>query len=534
MTPETPAETPATPAAAAPAPLAAAVETYRQAAADYQAAVAAGTDTTALRGELATAEAELREICSVVGLVDLDTCLATFGIELEIVGPDADEPASTLPAPEVAPAPAPEDAQAPSPEDAQAPAPEEAELRDDIVLEGDVQGEIVPEGVDADEVAPLLDSDKDAFAAEERGDVAEEPIAVEDGEAQPETEQVAAPAEPVAPPASDAEAQPEVNTEEIVAITAEEGTRRETEPLTATQQGAELVGPVETPTNMEMITTIGLATVFAIGANYFINSLDTPRIVEDNYRDYWIEDLPGNRTREIIVRPDGTQLVTIRDRYGDIVRRSRIERDGREILLVYVDDSYDRYDNQGRWIDPGRQLPPLRLNIPAREYVLDASYADEQRVANFLGQPPVETIQRYYTIEEVKRSSRLRDMVRRLEIGNLTFETASANIGPDQVANLSSVANAMLDLIRANPAETFLIEGHSDAVGADLYNLDLSNRRAESIAYALTRVYGIPAENLATQGYGERYLKINTQNAERLNRRVTIRRITPLVTPVAG
>ena len=73
----------------------------------------------------------------------------------------------------------------------------------------------------------------------------------------------------------------------------------------------------------------------------------------------------------------------------------------------------------------------------------------------------------------------------------------------------------MLALLEQNPAETFLIEGHTDAVGSDLSNLALSDQRAESVAYALTRVYGIPAENLATQGYGERYLKVNTQAAER-------------------
>ena len=36
-------------------------------------------------------------------------------------------------------------------------------------------------------------------------------------------------------------------------------------------------------------------------------------------------------------------------------------------------------------------------------------------------------------------------------------------------------------------------------------------------------------ENLATQGYGERYLKVKTLEAEPLNRRVTVKRITPLV-----
>ena len=84
--------------------------------------------------------------------------------------------------------------------------------------------------------------------------------------------------------------------------------------------------------------------------------------------------------------------------------------------------------------------------------------------------------------------------------------------------------------VSANPAEVFLIEGHTDAVGADVDNLSLSDRRAESAALALTQRFGIPAENLTTQGYGEQYLKIPTQAPERANRRVTVRRITPLLT----
>jgi outer membrane protein OmpA-like peptidoglycan-associated protein len=39
----------------------------------------------------------------------------------------------------------------------------------------------------------------------------------------------------------------------------------------------------------------------------------------------------------------------------------------------------------------------------------------------------------------------------------------------------------------------------------------------------------VPAENLVTQGYGEQYLKVPTQDAERANRRVAARRITPLI-----
>ncbi len=77
--------------------------------------------------------------------------------------------------------------------------------------------------------------------------------------------------------------------------------------------------------------------------------------------------------------------------------------------------------------------------------------------------------------------------------------------------------------------EIFLIEGHTDAVGSDIDNLTLSDRRAEEVAIILTETFGVPPENLVTQGYGEEFLKIPTLRAERVNRRVAVRRITPLL-----
>ena len=79
------------------------------------------------------------------------------------------------------------------------------------------------------------------------------------------------------------------------------------------------------------------------------------------------------------------------------------------------------------------------------------------------------------------------------------------------------------------PGEVFLIEGHTDAVGAASYNLALSDRRAETVALALTEYFDVPPENMITQGYGESELRIPTEEAERLNRRATVRRITPLL-----
>jgi outer membrane protein OmpA-like peptidoglycan-associated protein len=146
----------------------------------------------------------------------------------------------------------------------------------------------------------------------------------------------------------------------------------------------------------------------------------------------------------------------------------------------------------------------------------------------------VERVQRLYSVDEVKRSARVRDMTRRVDLDTITFEFGSASVPESEIPRLDGVAAAMERLLKANPAETFLVEGHTDAVGSEIANLALSDRRAEAVADALTNVFAIPPENLATQGYGEEYLKIDTDGPERENRRVSIRRITALVAPVAS
>ena len=111
----------------------------------------------------------------------------------------------------------------------------------------------------------------------------------------------------------------------------------------------------------------------------------------------------------------------------------------------------------------------------------------------------------------------------------MNFETGSWEIAPDQVERLAFVAQGIKRAVQRNPREVFLVEGYTDAVGNDVDNLSLSDRRAESVAVNLTNQFGVPAENLSTQGYGKQFLKIPTEAPERVNRRVAVRRITPLL-----
>jgi len=176
------------------------------------------------------------------------------------------------------------------------------------------------------------------------------------------------------------------------------------------------------------------------------------------------------------------------------------------------------------------QLPPPVIRIPRERYIVEANDADETLIYETLIAPPVERIERGYTLDEVRYSPQLRDRMRRVDVDSVTFDTGSWDVTQDQVSRLAPIADAIRRAIERNPNEVFLIEGHTDAVGPDIDNLSLSDRRAESVANLLTEEFGIPPENLTTQGYGEEYLKIPTDGPERQNRRVTVRRITPLLT----
>ena len=232
----------------------------------------------------------------------------------------------------------------------------------------------------------------------------------------------------------------------------------------------------------------------------------------------------GSETVTVIERPDGTRIITVVDENGRLIRRSRRLGDGREVVII--DNHYQGPAGGNYYVD----LPPPVLRIPRERYIVEAERASPADIYAALTAPPVDRIERRYTLDEVRYSPRVRERMPRVDLDTVTFETGSWEIAPDQMNRLAPIAQAILQAVQGNPAEVFLIEGHTDAVGSDIDNLSLSDRRAELVAVALTEQFRVPAENLTTQGYGEQYLKVQTDAAERQNRRVTARRITPLLT----
>jgi OOP family OmpA-OmpF porin len=238
----------------------------------------------------------------------------------------------------------------------------------------------------------------------------------------------------------------------------------------------------------------------------------------------------GNDNVTVVVRPGGDRVVTVIDQNGFLLRRSRILPDGREIIII---DNRPRGAGFAAGSGYGGffvNVPPPVVRIPRERYIVEDERASRDDLYATLIAPPIERIERRYSLDEIRYTAPLRDRMPRIDLNTVTFDTGSWELSPDQVQKLAAIADGLNRAIQANPSEVFLIEGHTDAVGPDVDNLSLSDRRAESVAVALTQQFNVPAENISTQGYGEQYLKVPTDQAERANRRVAVRRITPLLT----
>lgn len=239
-------------------------------------------------------------------------------------------------------------------------------------------------------------------------------------------------------------------------------------------------------------------------------------------RDVRHEHRPDGGDLTIAIRPGGIEVFSEFDSGGRLMRRYRRDRDGREWNLI---------DNRRfRREDPVIfDMPPPRLHIPRERYIVDYDRASDDDLYDTLMDGPVDRLERSYSLDEIRYNAYLRDRMRRIDLDTVNFEFGAWQVPYDQYGRLERIAGIINRILDRHPDEVFLIEGHTDAVGSEIDNLTLSDRRAEEVAVILTQTFRVPPENLITQGYGEEYLKIPTSGPERANRRVAVRRITPLL-----
>lgn len=106
-----------------------------------------------------------------------------------------------------------------------------------------------------------------------------------------------------------------------------------------------------------------------------------------------------------------------------------------------------------------------------------------------------------------------------LTIGEVLFAFGKADLSTDANRSVSKLAG----FLTKYPNRNVLIEGHTDSIGSDEYNLELSRKRAESVNERLIG-FGIDPGRITTVGYGEKYPAVSndTEANRALNRRVEV------------
>jgi outer membrane protein OmpA-like peptidoglycan-associated protein len=148
----------------------------------------------------------------------------------------------------------------------------------------------------------------------------------------------------------------------------------------------------------------------------------------------------------------------------------------------------------------------------AQQAVSDAQNAQAQ-----VQQAQAESQRLAAQLENMQASQTPRGIV--LTLDDVLFDTGKAQLKTGATRSIEQIAA----FLKENPDRRVQVEGFTDSQGADDYNLELSQSRADSVAMAIIQ-RGVDAQRVRALGYGEGYPVASNANAgsRQLNRRVEI------------
>lgn len=163
-------------------------------------------------------------------------------------------------------------------------------------------------------------------------------------------------------------------------------------------------------------------------------------------------------------------------------------------------------------------------SVGDREYwILDDAANPLMLRGSYNGQPFLEVVKLSFpTGDTAARIARDLFKQGRAVLYGIYFDAASDRLKAESDAMLADIAKAL----QQNPAWSLLVEGHTDRLGGDTYNLDLSKRRAAAVKQALVSRFNVDAARLQTTGFGASKPKDSNDTLEgrARNRRVELTR----------
>ncbi len=206
--------------------------------------------------------------------------------------------------------------------------------------------------------------------------------------------------------------------------------------------------------------------------------------------------------------------------------------------------NYGNWRGSGFWIgkDPASTVDDLRIReqIVSARTMVDGAYAkayiNEKRIAN-VPRAELERGDRItfvmwarddapVYIGDIRIAEGGKDLYDdlaekgRVSTQGILFSFNSASIRPESTPTLEEIG----EMLENYPDLRIAIEGHTDSQGDDIYNQELSERRAVAVRLYLIETYGIAANRLEAQGFGESQPVADNETPEgrQQNRRVEL------------
>lgn len=134
----------------------------------------------------------------------------------------------------------------------------------------------------------------------------------------------------------------------------------------------------------------------------------------------------------------------------------------------------------------------VSLAVPIRSIINVFTPKDEES-------GPVVNFKEYYTVDEINEMVGAgKDVTnKKIKMNNLNFEFGKSSLDNQSKQYLEKIVT----LLKKNPSMKMKISGHTDNVGAEKFNLDLSQKRAEAV-YNYLISQGISSDNLSYDFYG--------------------------------
>ena len=193
---------------------------------------------------------------------------------------------------------------------------------------------------------------------------------------------------------------------------------------------------------------------------------------------------------------------------GDVLARLR----GRTVVYVFTDGTYSRKKGD-QPLDYARRYAS-KYNVCF--YVISSATGrlEKQMIQNIasinecsrtipfdspLGKPTYLSSMLWVLEERYVDAFETREVIVGAKLDNILFDFNSAALKPEYGGRV----NALGQFLQNNPDAYVILEGFTDSIGTEEFNLGLSRRRAEAVGMALAENFNIDVERIVLQWYGE-------------------------------